>query len=57
MRDRFCKERQPKGDPDCRVGVKKSTNVEHPDPRVAQRDAKEKEKGFADTFEAGLGFV
>jgi hypothetical protein len=23
-------------------------------PRVAQRDAKEKEKGFADTFEAGL---
>ena len=26
-------------------------------PRVAQRDAKEKEKGFADTFEAGLGFV
>ena len=31
MRDRFCKERQPKGDPDCRVGVKKSTNVEHPD--------------------------
>src|SRR6266851_8998570 len=31
MRDRFCKERQPKGDPDCRVGVKKSTNVEQPD--------------------------
>jgi hypothetical protein len=31
MRDRFCKERQPKGDPDCRVGVKKSTNQEQPD--------------------------
>jgi hypothetical protein len=31
IRDRFCKERQPKGDPDCRVGVKKSTNVEQPD--------------------------
>jgi len=26
MLDRFCKDRQPKGDPDCRVGVKKSTN-------------------------------
>ena len=31
MQDRFCKDRQPKGDPDCRVGVKKSTNVEQPD--------------------------
>lgn len=31
IRDRFCKERQPKGDPDCRVGVKKSTNQEQPD--------------------------
>ncbi len=29
--DRFCKDRQPKGDPDCRVGVKKSTNQEQPD--------------------------
>ncbi len=31
IRDRFCKERQPKGDPDCRVGVKRSTNQEQPD--------------------------
>jgi hypothetical protein len=29
--DRFCKERQPTGDPDCKVGVKKSTNLEQPD--------------------------
>jgi len=31
VKDRFCKERQPKGDPDCRVGVKRSTNQEQPD--------------------------
>ena len=31
IRDRFCKERQPSGDPDCRVGVKRSTNQELPD--------------------------
>jgi hypothetical protein len=31
MRDRFCKDKQPKGDPDCRVGVKRSTNQEQPD--------------------------
>jgi hypothetical protein len=31
IQDRFCKERQPKGDPDCRVGVKKSTNQEQAD--------------------------
>src|SRR5712691_11089338 len=31
MKDRFCKERQPTGDPDCRVGVKRSTNQEQPD--------------------------
>jgi hypothetical protein len=29
--DRFCKDRQPTGDPECRVGVKKSTNQEQPD--------------------------
>jgi len=29
--DRFCKDHQPTGDPDCRVGVKKSTNQEQPD--------------------------
>lgn len=31
LKDRYCKERQPKGDPDCRVGVKRSTNQEQPD--------------------------
>jgi len=31
MKDRFCKERQPKGDPDGRVGVKRSTHQEQPD--------------------------
>ena len=31
MLDRFCKEQQPQGDPDCRVGVKRSTNRELPD--------------------------
>jgi Transposase DDE domain len=29
--DRYCKERQPTGDLDCRVGVKKSTNQEQAD--------------------------
>ncbi len=31
LRDRYCKDRQPKGDPDCRVGVKRSTNQAQPD--------------------------
>jgi hypothetical protein len=31
IKDRFCKDRQPKGDPDCRVGVKRSTNQEQED--------------------------
>jgi len=31
IKDRFCKDRQPTGDPDCRVGVKRSTNLEQPD--------------------------
>jgi hypothetical protein len=31
LQDRYCKDRQPKGDPDCRVGVKRSTNQEQPD--------------------------
>jgi len=30
IKDRFSKDCQPKGDPDCRVGVKKSTNLEQP---------------------------
>jgi hypothetical protein len=29
--DRFTKERQPQGDPDCRLGVKSSSNIEQPD--------------------------
>src|SRR5207248_10708974 len=35
--DRFCKERQPRGDPDCRVGVKSSTNQEQPDGSKKER--------------------
>lgn len=35
--DRFCKERQPAGDPDCRVGVKRSTNQEQPDGSKKER--------------------
>lgn len=31
LKDRFCKDRQPKADPDCRVGVKRSTNQDQPD--------------------------
>jgi Transposase DDE domain len=31
IKDRFSKDHQPKGDPDCRVGVKRSTNLEQPD--------------------------
>ena len=31
MKDRFCKERQPTGDPDGRVGVKRSSNQTQPD--------------------------
>jgi hypothetical protein len=31
MQDRFCKDKQPKGDPDCKVGVKRSTNQEQED--------------------------
>jgi hypothetical protein len=37
MRDRFCKDRQPIGDPDCRVGVKRSTNQEQPDGSTKER--------------------
>jgi hypothetical protein len=31
IKDRFTKENQPKGDPDCRVGVKRSTNQKQSD--------------------------
>lgn len=37
MPDRFCKGRQPAGDPDCRVGVKKSTNQVQPDGSKKER--------------------
>src|SRR6266566_375661 len=37
IKDRFCKERQPRGDPDCRVGVKSSTNQEQPDGSTKER--------------------
>lgn len=35
--DRFCKDRQPTGDPDCRVGVKRSTNQAQPDGSTKER--------------------
>jgi hypothetical protein len=35
--DRFCKERHPCGDPDCRVGVKSSTNQEQADGSKKER--------------------
>jgi hypothetical protein len=31
IKDRFCKDQQPRGDPDCKVGVKRSTNQEQAD--------------------------
>jgi len=31
IKDRYSKDRQPKGDPNCRLGVKKRTNIEQPD--------------------------
>jgi hypothetical protein len=31
LRDRFCKDKQPAGDPDCKVGVKRSHNQEQAD--------------------------
>ncbi len=31
VKDRFDKDTQPSGDPDCKVGVKRSTNIEQPD--------------------------
>jgi hypothetical protein len=31
IKDRYCKDHQPKGDPDCRLGVKKRTNKEQSD--------------------------
>ena len=37
MLDRYCKDRQPAGDPDCRVGVKRSTNQEQPDGSTKER--------------------
>jgi hypothetical protein len=37
MLDRYCKDCQPAGDPDCRVGVKRSTNQEQPDGSTKER--------------------
>ena len=37
IKDRFSKDRQPTGDPDCKVGVKKSTNQEQPDGSIKVR--------------------
>jgi hypothetical protein len=37
IKDRFCKDRQPAGDPQCRVGVKKSTNQEQADGSTKER--------------------
>jgi hypothetical protein len=34
---RFDPERQPRGDPDCRLGVKRSTNQERPDGTIKER--------------------
>ena len=59
IKDRFSKENQPKGDPDCRVGVKRSTNQK-------QADGSEKKKkeylwgygsGVAAATTAGYGDV
>jgi hypothetical protein len=35
--ERFNKQQQPQGDPDCRLGVKKSTNQEHPDGSTTEK--------------------
>lgn len=35
--ERYNPERQPRGDPDCRLGVKRSTNQERPDGSVKER--------------------
>ena len=36
MKDRYCKERQPTGNPDCRVGVKRSTNQQQHDGKKSE---------------------
>jgi hypothetical protein len=59
IKDRFCKENQPKGDPDCKVGVKRSTNQKQAD----GKDMKKKEylwgygSGVAAATTAGYGDV
>ena len=37
VEERFKKDQQPKGDPDCRLGVKKSTNQEQPDGSIKEK--------------------
>src|SRR5260370_157445 len=44
LKDRYCKDRQPKGDPDCPVGVKRSTNQEQPD--GSKKEVKEYLSGY-----------
>src|SRR6267143_4024186 len=59
IKDRFCKENQPKGDPNCKVGVKRSTNQKQAD----GKDIKKKEylwgygSGVAAATTAGYGDV
>jgi hypothetical protein len=37
VKDRYCKDQQPRGDPDCCVGVKRSTNQEQPDSSTKEK--------------------
>ncbi|MBO0794070.1 MAG: transposase [Ktedonobacteraceae bacterium] len=37
VKDRYDKTRQPLGDPDCRLGVKRSSNIEQPDGSTEER--------------------
>jgi hypothetical protein len=59
VKDRYSKDQQPTGDPDCRVGVKRSTNQEQPDGSTNEK----KEylwgygTGVATSFVAGYGDV
>src|SRR5258706_1458813 len=39
VEERFKKDQQPKGDPDCRLGVKKSTNQVQPDGTIKEKNA------------------
>ena len=45
IKDRFCKERQPRGDPDCRLGVKSSSHQEQPDGSTKERPSRTNSHG------------